>query len=107
MQRFALQLKLTRNNFSVKMTNFGPNEQSTNGKRIGNEASRKYGFGNSDPPLMIWLSGRLASWLALLLQLGNTLSQADLGQTFALNFCTYVREGELNSVLINNYSDSP
>ena len=38
---------------SVRMTNFDPNEPSTKGRLIGNEASQKLGFGDSDPPLMI------------------------------------------------------
>ena len=33
----------------VQATNFDPNEPPTMGKLIGNEASQKSGFGNSDP----------------------------------------------------------
>ena len=51
----------------VKIANFHPNEPSTKRNVIWNEASQKSGFGNSDPPLMTWLAGRLAAWLALLL----------------------------------------
>ena len=37
--------------FVVKTTNFDPNEQYAKGKLIGNQASQKLGFGNSDDPV--------------------------------------------------------
>ena len=47
-QRFASQLKFARNHFFVRTQNFDPNQPSAEGKLIGNEASRKLSFGNSD-----------------------------------------------------------
>ena len=70
--------------FSVAMTNFHPKEPSTKGKLIGNEASQKIGFGDSDPPLMIWLAGRLAGFEVTKYDIPNGFKRGIFDRGFVL-----------------------
>ena len=47
----CLSTQICSDHVFVKITNFDPNEPSTKGKLIGNEASQKPRFGNSEAPI--------------------------------------------------------